>query len=194
MLWNEAQRPKWRIGLAIALSLLVHYLMAGSWFPTGHRSHGENASPLPSLSGLPSGISASLMPAVEEQATSVAAEEQQELRHIPDERNPAAVADTGSGAVADDRYYSARELDRYPMPAAALDLSGIVPAGIAGRIRVFVDVDLDGRVVGLAVIEGDPPGRIEAALREILQQTSFTPASKDGRAVNSRVMMEFRAP
>lgn len=190
---NETQRPKWRIGLAIALSLLVHYLMAGSWFSSGYGSHRENATRVQPMNGTPSGLSASLMPAVAYPATTMVSPEQPEKRSIADERNPGAVADLHS-TITDDRYYSARELDRYPVPAAPLDFSRVVSRGTAGRVRMFVDIDHGGRVVALAAIEEEPPGRIQAALRDVLLRTLFTPGSKDGRAVNSRIMMEFRTP
>lgn len=104
------------------------------------------------------------------------------------------VAPENSGEGAGHHYYSAHELDRYPLPAAQLDFSAAKSAITAGRVRLWLRIDHIGRVVDLAVVHAEPPGVFDAAAREHLLQTRFAPASKDGRAVKSRIMLELRAP
>lgn len=92
----------------------------------------------------------------------------------------------------DPTYYSARDLDVYPRPAAPLDLDRFargVTGGVAGRFRVALLIDEDGVVKEIAVIEAALPGRLQEDLRAALAETPFLPGRKDGRAVKSRVQL-----
>lgn len=92
--------------------------------------------------------------------------------------------------VPDPTYYSARDLDVYPRPIVPLELdrlAGGVPGEAAARFRLVLLIDERGIVSEIAVVEADPPGRLEEALRARLAATGFFPAMKDGRAVKSRV-------
>ena len=93
---------------------------------------------------------------------------------------------------SESRFYLARELDRYPVP-----LMPVVPGrqrdGIAGSVRLWVSIDHVGRVVDVAVADGDPAGIHEQSARDLMLATRFDPARKDGRSVKSRLllMLEF---
>jgi protein TonB len=92
----------------------------------------------------------------------------------------------------DPTYYSARDLDDYPRPAAPLDLDRFsrgVTGGLAGRFRLALLIDEDGVVKEITVIEAEPPGRLQEDLRAALAATLFLPGRKDGRAVRSRVLL-----
>lgn len=132
---------------------------------------------------------------------------------VPQDRPRAAAADgsrnvapPGTGArlkqdtvapltlpqAPDPTYYSARDLDIYPRPAAPLDLDRFargVTGGLAGRFRLALLIDEDGVVKEIAVIEAEPPGRLQEDLRAALAATLFLPGRKDGRAVKSRVQL-----
>ena len=92
----------------------------------------------------------------------------------------------------DPTYYSARDLDVYPRPAAPLDLDRFargVTGGIAGRFRLALLIDEEGVVKEIAIIEAEPPGRLQEDLRAALAATLFLPGRKGGRAVKSRVQL-----
>jgi len=89
-------------------------------------------------------------------------------------------------------YYAARELDAYPRPAAPFELDRLtagIGEGAAFRIRLALLIDEHGFVKGISVVEADPPGPLEEELRARLTATRFVPASKDGRAVRSRLVL-----
>jgi protein TonB len=88
----------------------------------------------------------------------------------------------------DPTYYSARDLDVYPRPAAPLDLDRLV-RGVAGRFRLALLIDEAGVVKEIAVIETEPAGRLQEELRSALAATRFLPGQKNGRAVKSRVLL-----
>lgn len=88
----------------------------------------------------------------------------------------------------DPTYYSARDLDVYPRPVAPLDLDRLA-RGVAGRYRLALLIDEAGVVKEIAVVETEPTGRLQEALRSALAATRFFPGQKDGRAVKSRVLL-----
>ncbi len=95
----------------------------------------------------------------------------------------------------DPTYYSARDLDVYPRPAAPLDLDRFsrgVTGDLAGRFRLALLIDEGGAVREIAIIEAEPPGPLKEELRSVLAATRFFPGQKDGRAVKSRVVLSVR--
>jgi len=84
-------------------------------------------------------------------------------------------------AAADPVYYDVRDLDVYPRPVVPLDLARLV----AGRHRFTLLIDEAGRVTA---VDG---GQSQGALRAALTATRFHPAFRGGRAVRSRVQLEF---
>ena len=93
----------------------------------------------------------------------------------------------------DPTYYPARELDGYPTPVAPLNLDRLASAVTGGtaRIRVALSIDEHGVVKDIAVVEDEPASRLKEQLRTVLAATLFLPASKEGRAVRSRILLSF---
>ncbi len=103
-----------------------------------------------------------------------------------------AVAPLALPQAPDPTYYAARDLDVYPRLAAPLDLDRFargVAGDVAARIRLALLIDEAGIVREIAVIETEPPGRLQDELRSALAAARFFPGQKDGRAVKSRVLL-----
>lgn len=94
--------------------------------------------------------------------------------------------------ASDPTYYSARDLDVYPRPVAPLALDRIA-AGNTEPVQVAVAVRIDEQGIVNEVSFPAPatPDRLRDELRALLAATRFTPAHKDGRAVKSRVVLDF---
>ena len=94
--------------------------------------------------------------------------------------------------VADSRYYAADEIDAYPRPLDPLG-QGMEGAWLAApaSIRLSVYIDEHGKVRRVAVMHAEPPdaGGIASAQ---LARARFAPAMRQGRAVRSVVVLEFR--
>jgi protein TonB len=93
--------------------------------------------------------------------------------------------------VPDPTVYTARDLDTYPRPLAPLNASRLEdPAsGASVSVRLELIIDERGIVNHVALAGPGPAGVLEAELRAMLAATRFIPASKDGRAVKSRVLL-----
>lgn len=92
----------------------------------------------------------------------------------------------------DPTYYSARDLDHYPRPAAPLELDSLARGRdhAATIFRFQVLIDETGTVNEISPVEGEPlPLRDE--LRAALAAVRFYPGRKDGRAVKSRVTLSI---
>lgn len=177
--------PGRRIGVALGLSLLAHFLLVGGWGAPGTGSPTTMVIPLqarlepapaalppPAVADIPL-VSDAPRPAVSSRRTSPAGTAAAAV-----EQSPAGTAASGP----DLRFYLARELDQYPSPLSALRLDD-------GSVRLWVSIDQTGRVVDAAVIDADPPGEIEMLARERVLATRFVPAQRDGRTVKSRVLL-----
>ena len=66
-------------------------------------------------------------------------------------------------------------------PKAALE------QGISGKVILIVDVAADGSVAAAKVERADPAGVFDASALESVKKWRFTPATKDGKPVASRV-------
>ena len=68
-------------------------------------------------------------------------------------------------------------------------------AGLAGRVRLEAEVDVEGRVVGTRVVEGVAP-ELDAAAVAALSSWRFEPAVRDGapHSYRYRVAFDFRPP
>jgi len=99
-----------------------------------------------------------------------------------------AVTQLALPQAPDPTYYSARDLDVYPRPAAPLDFDRLA-RGVAGRVRLALLIDEAGIVKEIVVVETEPTGRLQEELRSALAATRFFPGQKDGRAVKSRVLL-----
>ena len=89
----------------------------------------------------------------------------------------------------DPTYYSARDLDTYPRPAAPLELDRIA-ADAGTSIRLTLLIDEGGSVNEIRLVEPAAQGPLQEAVRGVLAATRFIPGRKDGRAVKSRVLLD----
>ena len=64
--------------------------------------------------------------------------------------------------------------------------------GIEGTVRVRFTVDREGRVRDLVILDSDPPGVFEDAVRDSVPNWRFRPGRKDGNAVDTRVELPIR--
>jgi TonB family protein len=67
--------------------------------------------------------------------------------------------------------------------------------GISGKVVLIVDVAADGSVAAAKVERADPAGVFDASALETVKKWRFTPATKDGKPVASRIRVpiEWRA-
>lgn len=174
--------PLRRAAVALGASMLVHLFLAGDWSGSGRS--GLVTSQLP----------ARLAPAAMPESTlNVAAPVAENVAVVAvpatlNHRRPpqAATAEHPAPAVpaADPRFYAARELDRFPV------LLVPVPGATGSDIRLWLGIDRQGAVVEVA--GGEPAAPLPEGLAERLRALRFAPALKDGRPVNSRVLLELR--
>lgn len=190
--WNPALPRHWpwrRLLLAIGISVLVHYLIADSW-----RSSGGTP---PAVAVLPQLQARVALPA---ELLSAPASEHQDIPSDPAQAQPLAKAmvqapratppapalpevprTPGAGAaVPDQRFYLARDLDQYPAPLVPLNLPAV--AGRSGSVRLWLNIDRDGNVVDVSVVNADPSAALETMVREYLLANRFVPAVKETNA------------
>lgn len=183
-----------RFGLALSVSLAVHWLVAGDWPGSGSPRQETVIPQLQARITVRPETAAAILPSAGRESLPAPAPASSARFSDIAVVATARVAPETSGAEPGHHYYSAHELDRYPQPEAPLDFSAAKSAITAGRVRLWLRIDHIGRVVDLAVVHAEPPGVFDTAARERLLQTRFAPASKDGRPVNSRILLELRAP
>ncbi len=188
-----ARAPARRLIIALGMSLLAHYLVAGAWRGGAPHSAVSQVAIATRLAP-PSAAAAPLLrdataTGVESSAVSVDqwSDAPQRTRHATQETPQQVVAAAQAGP--DTRVYLARELDRYPAPVTALSPDAGVSGMPAGGIRLWVSIDQTGRVTEVEVLNTEPPAAFAAATRERLLGTRFSPAYKDDRAVKSRVLL-----
>lgn len=198
--WSTAlpRHWSWRLLVAIGVSVLVHVLIADHWRSSGSALQDVSVPPqLQARLEVPEELL--VVPAADRPEIVPEPTPAKSLARVPSpvERAPSASAaagrpsTAGAGvAVPDPRFYPARELDRYPVPLAPLDL-GTATAG-PGSVRFWLSIDLAGNVVDAAVIDADPSAALVAMAREYLLASRFAPAMKDERPVKSRVLLELR--
>ena len=94
----------------------------------------------------------------------------------------------------DPTVYMARDLDSYPRPVFPLDIeriaertAGLPPAGV----RLELLIDEHGIVSDVTLAGSDSSVQRSAELRAALAATRFIPASRDGRAVRSRILLNI---
>lgn len=190
---QRGQRP--RMALAVFISLCVHGLIIGGWSGSGGLLKGSSASSRYRWDQH-TGISANLQSAMDAPLVSTTRTVNRPgVTPAGSDQPPAVQGIAGHPAAeAGQRFYSARELDLYPVPTSPLQIADPDNGGISGHARLLLRIDHIGRVVDIAVIAADPPGVFGSEARTSLLRTRFMPARKDGRPVNSRVVMEVHNP
>lgn len=200
--WSAALPRHWswrRLLVAVGVSVLVHVLVASRWHPSGGMR--QDAAVTPQLQArLEAPAEPLVVPAAERPDIPLESAPAKPLARVPapvERAAPSAPAAAGGRftadagvAVPDPRFYPARELDRYPVPLAPLDLR-TATAG-PGSVRFWLNIDLAGNVVDAVVVDADRSVALTSMAREYLLATRFVPAVKDGRPVKSRVLLELR--
>jgi periplasmic protein TonB len=186
-----------RLAFALGASLLAHYLIVAVWPSSGG---GRPMPMVPLLKAqleitaaaltVPSAESADLSQATVLPASTPLVPARLERTESPAVAPEVQFSGAQASAIPDSRFYSARELDRFPEPVAPLELQSVT--GRSGSVRLRIGIDLAGRVVEIDVVDSDPSGALEAYAREQLQATRFMPGLKDGRPVRSRILLELR--
>lgn len=198
--WPPAHRWRRRFALACGTSLMVHVWLARE-LPAGAPRAAGGAVPLtvriqrdappgkevvtrfiPTARALASPAASRGTPVKEEGARPARTRRQAQLGD-----NPARGA-----LAADSTYYSARDLDVYPVllvPLALYYPERALSENRAGRARAVVTIDAAGRVQQVSVEESDPPGYFEEAARKTLEGALFSAARRHGLPVGSRVVI-----
>lgn len=194
--WNASPACRWpwrRLLPALIASALVHYLIVDGWPPSGGIPHVPAAmrqlqaqlelpaEPLPGIQ--PGELPVAPVPA--QQPKLAAAAGPPAVAAV--ERQPAPSA---GAAVPDLRIYPARELDRYPVPLAPLDLRAV--PGQTGIMRFWITIDPAGNVVDVDRVENDVPVALTSLARQLLLATRFEPGVKEQRPVKCRILLELR--
>ncbi len=186
--------PVRRLIIALAASLLAHYMVAGAWRGGVPQSAGSQTAIAARLEPARSAADVLLLrdtPGTSVESSPVAVHELSgkppPARRAARAAQPAMTATAQSGP--DHRVYLARELDRYPAPVAALSLEAGAGGAAAGSVRLWVSIDQTGQVTDIAVIDAEPPAAFDAVARERLLGMRFSPAYRDDRPVKSRVLL-----
>jgi hypothetical protein len=189
-----AARPGWpagRLALSLLFSLLLHWLIVEGWQPSGGPRSVAGPPPLQARLEIPApgpALSSAGEPAVEpgndRKLASAARYPHPESRVAP--AQPPSIAQPAGSTGPDLRFYTARELDRYPVPLVPLK-----PVAVDGRagLRFWLGIDATGIVVEVTPGDGGGQGVEASRAREILLATRFEPAFKDGKPVRSRVLL-----
>lgn len=95
--------------------------------------------------------------------------------------------------AGDSAYYSARELDVFPIPREPLKFPYPRRAArdqIGGKVTVTLLVDETGAVNQVVVDRAEPAGYFEESIRAVLGAARFSPARRNGRVVKSRIRID----
>lgn len=189
--------PVRRLLIALGVSSFVHLLAAGGWTGAPGARNSAAVSPFPLqawLAGVPDAVPPHAPTPSLPAGQDVLPVAMPPVPPAPSAAPQSAVAPARTavaGSAPDSRFYLARELDQYPAPLSGLTLDE-ARGNAAGSVRLWVSIDHAGKVIDAAVIDAEPPGVLEQDARERVLTTRFLPARRDGRPVNSRVLLELR--
>lgn len=184
--------PGPRLLTAVALSLLAHLflLSLGEVMPPG-QTLLRVTQPLEVF--IPGSVT---LPSVEEKAIADEFREQEKIPDAPAGRAVSIPATTESRdpiARNDDRFFGARELDRYPLPLAPLALNNV--PSVSGVVRFWVNIDQFGKILEATLVNQDMSASMSANIQDMARRqllaTQFMPAVKNNRPVRSRILLEL---
>ncbi len=193
-----------RLRLALAVSLFSHLLFLAALVTEVHRGSARASGAVPFTVRLetPSHVPPAVAAVADPDELPVPRRMDRKEGNLRNDRltAPQAKASTTIRApapslalpqVPDPTVYAARDLDTYPRPLVPLNASRLEdPAsGVAVSVRLELIIDEHGLVNHVALAGPGPAGALEAELRAMLAAARFIPASKDGRAVKSRVLL-----
>lgn len=113
-------------------------------------------------------------------------------RAAPSRPHPEPSAGIEVPIFRDPTYYTAKQLDEYPRPLAAIELRyprRAAEANVGGKVMLLLLIDETGRVDEVSVVEATPAGWFEEAAIEAFREVRFAPGKRAGRAVKSRVLI-----
>jgi hypothetical protein len=200
--WNAAPVRRWswqRLVVALGASLLAHYLVVGGWPVSGGGRPAAGETPQmhaqleiqaqPWAAPVPDIVDPPPEPEPAKTPRPVSAAATRAERQMPPPLTEAKLPANSGANVPDPRFFAARELDRYPVPLAPLDLRGM--GSRTELVRAWVSIDFVGSVVDVTVLDADPSGSLQQQVRERLLTARFMPGMKDERPVRSRVLLEL---
>lgn len=198
-----ARPPSGRLAKALAASALLHFAVL---FGFGHLTSARSI-PEPSIAELTVRLELRL-PAVARQnnaphyQTSSSAdshagvERQREISANNDASSAPRFLVPGfmvSAALpSKERYYATHELDVVAKPVNDVLLRYPRQAfekRIGGEVRVRLLINRSGHVDKVDVVRAEPEGAFDQAAREAAQQLHFSPAMRNGQAVNSEKLI-----
>ncbi len=187
-----ADQPARRLVIALGGSLFVHVLMVDGW-STGSGGVRDVRVVAPFLQAqlvAPVPVALAPDPGLEAVPVRIAPQPATQPRNRVRVTAPSTsfgyssqTADSGP----DQRFYLARELDRYPMPLSALNPDGGLNA--ADDISLWVSIDQAGLVIEAKFVHSTLSAESEQLARARVLATRFAPALRDGRPVKSRVLV-----
>ena len=197
---SSPHRASGRLLAALVASAIAHVLLTTMVKPGAARGDLTVVSPAPSSSSMAVRLIAQEL----EHAIDSAAGAEPRPMQAPVQKSEkrarvvkrAASAETnaasGPAEIPDPTYYSARQLDVYPMLVSALDFRhalNTVSADTNAYVLLLVLIDSTGIVNEVSVLEARAVGQFGDAARHALQSARFRPAMRHGRAVKSRVLI-----
>lgn len=175
--WSAGVNPGARLGAAIVVSAALHLGVIPS-LAFGPGSPGPSAEPL------------RVRLALEIAPARPAAERDSEAAAAPGTgRTAASGAKEDFPVPAEDRYFTASELDHRPVPLMPVEPR--FPRDAAGRIgRVVLNlfIDQDGRVDKVVLVSGDRP--FDESAVWAFGQARFSPGVRNGVPVKSQMLIE----
>jgi TonB family protein len=192
----SAAPPARRLALGLALSILVHVLVAIGVRPMA-------SSPPAPVPFVPLMVEIAPLAPVPEAKTRIASATPSEEAVPPPESAPPSVAAaprsqpapvTGLDLqFAHDRYYTSREVDVRAEPVNEVDLVYPQPAyqqRIKGRVVLRLLINERGGLDDVSVLESEPRGFFEEAALTATRALVFSPARRHGRSVKSQKTIE----
>lgn len=191
---HGATQPGLRLWTALAVSLLLHLGLAGmgglpSAGPLMLRNTPVLQVSIPERALVPQGADP-VQPDVGHERNGIAVRNGAPLPTGTKASAQAKPAVSGEPLVLDDRFFGARELDRYPAPLTPLGLKTTQPG--PGVFRFWVGIDQFGNVLDVTASDPEMMGGLRDAARQQLLDTRFSPAIKNNRPVRSRILLEMQ--
>lgn len=197
-----------RIVGALLLSLGLHAALVGLIGATGSASHPALQAPLQAQLSVTTGVTRPVITAVPQDEglrkslpMTLPEKKAALLTPLPATVIPTAVAPPlppfaallpvlSTPPLADDNFYSARELDVLPRPLAPImpEFPQHIDANNKeGWVLLSLKLDDTGHVQSIEVEQAQPPGVFDDSALAAFRHAQFHPAEKDGRPVNAKI-------
>ena len=191
---NEVDTKSRSAVIALLLSVIIHLgmLLAIGPHPLSKPYHPLEVSLKPSENGS-SSPSISLIEQSHELLPEPVAHDIDRNRWKPD-ISQSFPSEENSDPVKKTTYFINSEVDILAEPINRPSIvypEQALLSKLAGKVRVRIFIDLEGRVNSLELLESQPPyGPFEEIAVNALKETRFKPAKRFGQAVNSQKVVE----